>query len=68
MTWGQIEGTPFRLDGSDTPLRPTSGPSFKMPAPPKREKIALALAEKAGERHRDKKQKALETARRQLAS
>lgn len=20
MTWGQIEGTPFRLDGSDTPI------------------------------------------------
>lgn len=20
MTWGEIEGTPFRLDGSDTPL------------------------------------------------
>nr|XP_023016470.1 protein DGCR14 homolog [Leptinotarsa decemlineata] len=27
MTWGQIEGTPFRLDGSDTPL-----PSFR-PSP-----------------------------------
>lgn len=21
MTWGEIEGTPFRLDGSGTPLR-----------------------------------------------
>lgn len=67
MTWGEIEGTPFRLDGADTPLRTAQGPSFKMAAPPKREKIALALAEKAGERHRERKLKALEAARR-LAS
>ncbi|XP_043289682.1 splicing factor ESS-2 homolog [Venturia canescens] len=69
MTWGQIEGTPFRLDGGDTPLFKTSqGPSFRMAEPPKREKIALQLAEKAGERHRDRKNKALEAARRSLAS
>lgn len=66
MTWGNIEGTPFRLDGSDTPLRGTPGPSFKIPEPPKREKLALALAEKAGERHRDRKKKALLAARSQL--
>lgn len=66
MTWGEIEGTPFRLDGSDTP-RPMKGPCFKMLEPPKREKIAMALAEKAGERHRERKLKALEVARR-LAS
>ncbi|XP_046472494.1 splicing factor ESS-2 homolog [Neodiprion pinetum] len=69
MTWGQIEGTPFRLDGGDTPLLRTShGPAFRMAEPPKREKIALQLAEKAGERHRDRKSKALEAARRSLAS
>lgn len=69
MTWGQIEGTPFRLDGGDTPMLKTSqGPSFRMAEPPKREKIALQLAEKAGERHRDRKNKALEAARRSLAS
>lgn len=68
MTWGNIEGTPFRLDGSDTPLRGTPGPSFKIPEPPKREKLALALAEKAGERHRDRKRKALLAARSQLVS
>ena len=69
MTWGQIEGTPFRLDGGDTPLLKTGqGPSFRMAEPPKREKIALQLAEKAGERHRDRKNKALEAARRSLAS
>ena len=69
MTWGQIEGTPFRLDGGDTPLlRTNQGPSFKMAEPPKREKIAFQLAEKAGERHRDRKIKALEAARRSLAT
>ncbi|XP_015113525.1 splicing factor ESS-2 homolog [Diachasma alloeum] len=69
MTWGQIEGTPFRLDGGDTPLfRSNQGPSFRMAEPPKREKIALQLAEKAGERHRDRKSKALEAARRSFAT
>ncbi|XP_012278256.1 protein DGCR14 homolog [Orussus abietinus] len=69
MTWGEIEGTPFRLDGGDTPLLRTSqGPSFKMAEPPKREQLALQLAEKAGERHRDRKNKALEAARRSLAT
>lgn len=69
MTWGQIEGTPFRLDGSDTPLLTTSqGPSFRIAEPPKREQLALQLAEKVGERHRDRKSKALEAARRSLAT
>ncbi|XKL67012.1 hypothetical protein PGB90_010432 [Kerria lacca] len=68
MTWGQIEGTPFRLDGSDTPIRPgLPGPTFKISEPPMREKLAHALAEKVSEKNRDKKQKALETAKRQLA-
>ncbi|XP_012529054.1 splicing factor ESS-2 homolog [Monomorium pharaonis] len=69
MTWGQIEGTPFRLDGGDTPLLRTSqGPSFRIAEPPKREQLALQLAEKAGERHRDRKNKALEAARKSLAT
>lgn len=69
MTWGEIEGTPFRLDGSDTPLTPNnSGPTFKIPEQPKRERLAHALAEKASESHRNKKFKALETARRQLST
>lgn len=69
MTWGQIEGTPFRLDGGDTPLLHSSqGPSFRMAEPTKREKIAMQLVEKAGERNRDKKIKALNAARRSLAT
>jgi protein DGCR14 len=68
MTWGEIEGTPFRLDGGDTPLPRSQGPSFKMAEPPRREQIALALAEKVGEKNRDRKQKAIDAARRQFAS
>ncbi|GLV36839.1 Es2 [Carabus blaptoides fortunei] len=68
MTWGEIEGTPFMLDGSDTPLPRTPGPAFKMADPPRRERLALALAEKAGERHRDRKQKAIQAARKQFAT
>lgn len=30
MTWGEIESTPFRLDGSDTPLTSAGGPTFKV--------------------------------------
>uniref|UniRef100_A0A023F174 Putative nuclear protein es2 n=1 Tax=Triatoma infestans TaxID=30076 RepID=A0A023F174_TRIIF len=68
MTWGEIEGTPFRLDGGDTPLRTSAGLSYFVPEPPKRERLALKLADKVGERHRDQKKKAIEAARRQLTS
>lgn len=69
MTWGEIEGTPFPLDGSNTPLTPhNSGPIFKIPEQPKRERLAHALAEKASEGHRNKKIRALETARKQLST
>ena len=68
MTWGEIEGTPFRLDGSDTPIRPSTGPSFHIAQTSRRENIALELAEKAGERMRGQKAKAIEVARRNIAS
>lgn len=68
MTWGQIEGTPFRLDGGDTPLlRTLQGPSFRIANPPKREQLALQL-EKASEKRKDRKNKALEAARKILAT
>ncbi|KAL3271599.1 hypothetical protein HHI36_022074 [Cryptolaemus montrouzieri] len=67
MTWGVIEGTPFRLDGGDTPLPRTPGPSFKMAKPPRREQIALELADKAVEKDRNKRKKAMDAAKR-LAS
>lgn len=68
LTWGEIEGTPFRLDGSDTPLRATTGPSFRITETSRRENLALQLAEKAGERMRGQKAKAIEAAKRNMAS
>lgn len=68
MTWGALEGTPFRLDGSDTPIRPSGGPSFHIAETSRRENIALALAEKAGDNRRNQKAKALEAARRNISS
>ncbi|KAF0294550.1 Splicing factor ESS-2 [Amphibalanus amphitrite] len=67
MTWGQIDGTPFRLDGGDTPAAASAPatPSFRILEASKREKLAHELAERASSRHRDKKARALETARRQ---
>ena len=60
MTWGEIDGTPFRLDGGGTPLiNRTPGPVFKMPAIPRRDEIAMQLAEKASKAHRAKKEAAL---------
>lgn len=69
MTWGEIEGTPFRLDGGDTPLRTTStGPSFRIAEASKRETLALQLAENVSEKHRAKKSKAMEAAKRNMAA
>jgi protein DGCR14 len=69
MTWGEIEGTPFRLDGGDTPLRRTvNGPSFHIAQTSKREKMALQLAGAVSEQARAKKAKAIEAARRNIAS
>ncbi|EDO28858.1 predicted protein [Nematostella vectensis] len=58
MTWGSIDGTPFRLDGSDTPKPSTPGPGFRMPEPKPREKLGHALAERVSRQHRDKKRDA----------
>lgn len=68
MTWGALEGTPFRLDGSDTPIRPSAGPSFHIAENSRRESIGLALAEKAGDNRRNQKAKAMEAARRNMSS
>lgn len=68
MTWGELEGTPFRLDGSDTPVRPSMGPSFRIHETSRRENIAMELAEKAGKRIRDSKSKALEAAKHNMSS
>ena len=60
MTWGEIEGTPFRLDGSDTPLPLASmaGSSFHLQQVSDRDRIGLKLAEKVGKGYRDRKGRA----------
>ncbi|XP_070573793.1 splicing factor ESS-2 homolog [Ptychodera flava] len=52
MTWGEIESTPFRLDGSQTPA---PRPSFRIPDVPRREKIWMRLAEKVSQTQRSTK-------------
>jgi len=59
MTWGEIEGTPFRLDASDTPIPKTPGPAFVIPSVPTRDKLAFDLAERHSKSHRARKEKAI---------
>jgi len=71
MTWGEVESTPYRLEGAQTPLINPGGktdgaPSFSMQAVPKRDRLALELAEKNSKFHRDKKGKAILQARRNI--
>ncbi len=68
MTWGEIEGTPFRLDVSNTPytLHGGNGPEFKIPDVPEREKIAMNLEEKASAARRKRKMEALKCVQRNL--
>ncbi|TSM12579.1 Protein DGCR14 [Bagarius yarrelli] len=69
MTWGEIEDTPFRLDGSDTPLIERShGPAFKIPEPGRRERLGLKMANEVAAKNRAKKQEALRKVTENLAS
>ncbi|XP_033846111.1 splicing factor ESS-2 homolog [Periophthalmus magnuspinnatus] len=69
MTWGEIESTPFRLDGSDSPyIERNHGPSFKIPEPGRRERLGLKMANEAAAKNRAKKQEALRKATQNLAS
>ncbi|XP_053681362.1 splicing factor ESS-2 homolog [Anopheles nili] len=65
-----VKGAKTQLvDGEDTPLHPSTGePSFHIVETSKRENLALQLAEKAAEKSREKKAKAIEAARRNIAS
>lgn len=49
MTWGSIEGTPMRIESE------SSGPSFKIPKIPSREKIALKLADEVAKTSRERR-------------
>ncbi|KAJ8393929.1 hypothetical protein AAFF_G00054620 [Aldrovandia affinis] len=69
MTWGEIESTPFRLDGADSPYTERShGPSFKIPEPGRRERLGLKMASEAAAKNRAKKQEALRKVTENLAS
>ncbi|MCL4132974.1 UNVERIFIED_CONTAM: hypothetical protein GTU68_044314, partial [Idotea baltica] len=71
MTWGQIDGTPFQLDGSQTPLmkaKNSQGPSYKIPKVSDRDELLIKLSEKANQNNRDRKSKALSAARSTLSS
>lgn len=71
MTWGEIEGTPFILDGNDTPLHPSFTPGtsqFKIPDIPERDKLAFSLADKVARQNRDKKKKAIERVQSSLST
>ena len=66
MTWGEVESTPYRLEGADDdglPINTGGGPQFKIQDIPKRDRLALELAEKNSKFYRDKKNKAIEKAR-----
>ncbi|KAI8577989.1 hypothetical protein K450DRAFT_273323 [Umbelopsis ramanniana AG] len=48
MTWGEIEGTPMLIAGSETP-----GPnSFRLPQPSRREQLGHKLSERASKSYR----------------
>uniref|UniRef100_A0A8C5HIX3 Ess-2 splicing factor homolog n=1 Tax=Gouania willdenowi TaxID=441366 RepID=A0A8C5HIX3_GOUWI len=69
MTWGEIESTPFRLDGSDSPfIERNHGPSFKIPEPGRRERLGIKMANEAAAKNRAKKQEALRKVTENLAS
>nr|XP_039247947.1 splicing factor ESS-2 homolog [Styela clava] len=56
MTWGVVEGTPIRIDGSGTP---TPGPSFKFPKESRRDELTYRMVDENTKKNRAKKQAAL---------
>ncbi|XP_069476041.1 splicing factor ESS-2 homolog [Ambystoma mexicanum] len=69
MTWGELESTPFRLEGSETPYVDKSpGPAFKILEPGRRERLGLKMANEAAAKNRAKKQEALRRVTENLAS
>ncbi|KAK6918751.1 Nuclear protein DGCR14/ESS-2 [Dillenia turbinata] len=57
ITWGDIEGTPLRLDPEDTPIDiggSGDGPHFKMPCPPSRDVKARSLSREAARKLKER--------------
>lgn len=61
MTWGEIDGTPFRLDGDDDPIS-MDAPVFKIPEVPIRDKLANSMNDTIGKRYTNKRKTALNAA------
>ncbi|KAK6743310.1 hypothetical protein RB195_010520 [Necator americanus] len=62
MTWGEIDGTPFRLDAADVQVPVGNAPTFKMPEIPFREQIAQGISDTIARRYRDKRRAAMQAA------
>ncbi|XP_059661192.1 uncharacterized protein LOC132307447 [Cornus florida] len=57
ITWGEIEGTPLRLEQEDTPIGiggSGEGPHFKIPFPPSRDLKAHSLSRDAARKLRER--------------
>ncbi|XAR55286.1 hypothetical protein NMG60_11035318 [Bertholletia excelsa] len=57
ITWGEIEGTPLRLEPEDTPIGiggSGDGPHFKIPLPPSRDVKAHSLSREAARKLRER--------------
>lgn len=57
ITWGEIEGTPLRLEAEDTPIGiggSGDGPHFKIPMPPSRDVKAHTLSREAARKLRER--------------
>ncbi|XP_021735200.1 protein DGCR14-like [Chenopodium quinoa] len=57
ITWGEIEGTPLRLDNEDTPLDiggSGDGSRFKIPLPPTRDLKAHSLSREAARKIKER--------------
>ncbi|PRP81987.1 hypothetical protein PROFUN_10481 [Planoprotostelium fungivorum] len=60
MTWGSVEGTPLRLDPTDTPVGIGSngaGPTFRFSETSERERLAIELSDKAKQKSKNMTQK-----------
>jgi protein DGCR14 len=60
MTWGEIEGTPFRLDAPEIQPRIDDAPVFRIPEVPVREQIAQGIAEQIASRYHNKRKHAMD--------
>lgn len=62
MTWGVIEGTPFLLDGSDTPRDKLHGPHFTISKPSRRDQLTHQMVDKIRAKQRKQEQESAASA------